>query len=430
MFGRRKVSKSLRLWEEGKKLIPGGSQTMSKSPGQYVFGVHPIYLESGHGCMVRDIDGNQYIDFPGALGAIVLGYNYPRVTRAVTKQVKRGSTFSLMHPAEVELAELLTEVVPCAEMVRYGKNGSDVLLAAVRVARAITGQEKILKPIGHYHGWHDWHVASTERNAGVPKVMGELIEQVPYNNLELLEQKLATNEFAAFVLEPVSLEEPLPGYLQGVRDLCTKYGALLIFDEMVTGFRWALGGAQEYYKVTPDLATFGKAMANGMPISALVGLEQYMQELNKIFFSSTFGGEVCSIVAAIETIKEMKERRFEIFPHIWEQGTRLKVAFDETSKLLGLDAELMGFAPHYNARFNYEDAAGCKDLFQQEMVKRGVLMGTHINATWAHKSEHIEKTIKAIKKSLAIVAKSVDDIDRHLEGHRSMPIFVRKEAHE
>jgi glutamate-1-semialdehyde aminotransferase len=218
---------------------------------------------------------------------------------------------------------------------------------------------------------------------------------------------------------------PERGFLGGVRELCTRYDTILIFDEMITGFRWALGGAQEYYGVVPDMATFGKAIANGMPISVIAGREKYMNEFNKIFFSMTFGGEACSLAAAIETITELRENKDRIYSHIWGQGARLAIAFNEHARMLGVDAEMTGQAPWHNIRFNTNDPSGCKDLFHQEMVKNGVLMGTQIYVTPAHKKRHINKTIKAIKHSLNIVSKAINDggVDKYLGGRRSCAIF-------
>lgn len=423
----KKVKKSLQLWDKGISLMPRGTQTMSKAPDQYVFGVHPIYLERGKGCRVKDIDGNWYIDYPCSLGPIILGHNHKRTVRAVTKQLKKGITFSLMSPLEVELADLLCEVVPCAEQVRYAKNGTDATLAAVRVARSYTKKEVIAKPNGHYHGWGDWHAASTTRDYGIPKVLKDYVATFEYNNLASLESLLSSrDDIAAVIMEPMALEPPMPGFLQGVRKLCDKHNVILIFDEMITGFRWALGGAQEYYGVTPDLATFGKAVANGMPLAIVAGKKKYMGEFDHIFFSMTFGGEACSLAAAIETVKEMKEKRVEIFTHIWEQGSRLRVAFNEYSKAIGLDAEMIGESPRHNVLFRYEDSSGLKDVFHQEMVKRGVLMGTQIYTTWAHKHNDITQTINAMKESLYFVKlASVEGVEKYLEGERSNAIFKK-----
>jgi len=425
---KRSIKKSLEMWEKGKELMPCGTQTMSKGPNQYVFGVHPIYLESGNGCVVKDVDGNKYIDYPCGLGPIILGHNHKRTVNAVKRQLKKGITFSLMHPLEVELAELLTEVVPCAEQVRYAKNGTDATLAAVRIARSYTGKEVILKPEGHYHGWGDWHAASTTRDKGIPKALKPLVRTFKYNDANSLGIQLSKGDVAAVIMEPVSLEEAKPGFLEAVRNYCNAHRVPLIFDEMITGFRWALGGAQEYYGVTPDIATFGKAVANGMPLSIIAGKKEYMQEFDNIFFSMTFGGEACSLAAAVETIKEMKENRIEIFSHIWEQGTILRVGFNQRARMIGVDAEMFGHAPWHNIRFNVEDANGAKDLFHQEMVIRGILMGTQIYTTWAHKTVHIEKTLAAVQASLEVVAKALaeGDINRYLKGHRSNAIFKKE----
>ena len=422
----RSIKKSLALWEKGKELMPRGTQTMSKSPDQFVFGVHPIYLERGNGCEVQDVDGNWYIDYPCALGPILLGYNNKRTIKAVTKQLKKGTTFSLMHPVEIELAELLVEVIPCAEQVRYAKNGTDATLACVRIARSYTGKQHILKPEGHYHGWGDWHAASTTRDYGIPKCLKEYVETFPYNDLNELETKLKTGKFAGLIMEPVALVEPDPGFLSGVRDLCTKHGVVLIFDEMITGFRWSLGGAQEYFGVIPDVGAFGKAVANGMPLSIIAGKREFMKELNHIFFSMTFGGETCSLAAAVETIKELKENREEIYTHVWSEAARLKAAFNEYARAIGVPAEMFGMEPRLSIRFNTDDPSGHRDLFHQELIKRGILFGPSTYITWAHKSKHIEKTIRAIRASLDVVAKSLDtNVDLFLEGQRSMSIFKK-----
>lgn len=420
-----KIKKSLELLKRAEELIPLCSQTASKSINQYIRGFSPAYLESGNGCMVTDVDGNEYIDTVCALGPIILGYNNQRTIDAVTKQLKKGTTFSLPHSLEVELAELLVDIIPCAEQVRYAKNGTDVTLAAVRLARSYTGKEHILKPYAHYHGFGSWNAASTDRDFGVPGCLKELIDTFPYNDLYTLEKKLSTGKFAGLIMEPTQQETPKEGFLEGVRNLCTKYGTILIFDEMITGFRWSLGGAQEYFGVTPDIATFGKAMGNGMPVSTIVGKKEYMNELNKIFFSMTFGGEACSLAAAIETIKELKENRTEIYDHIWKYGKQLQGAFNDYAELLEIDATMSGQAPWHNMTFNMPDGEGCGDLFRQEMVRNGVLMGRAIVTTWAHKKEHINKIIDAMRRSLGVVKKAMNDndVDKYLEGERSKAIF-------
>lgn len=268
-----------------------------------------MYLQSGKGSHVFDVDGNEYIDYVMALDPITLGYSYPQVNEAIIRQLERGITFSLMHPLEVELSELLIEVIPCAEMVRFGKNGSDVDSAAVRVSRAYTDREKIA--CCGYHGWQDWYIGTTTRDRGVPKSTKELTIPFEYNNIKSLERIFIKNkdQIAAVIMEPIIIAEPKDNFLQEVKELTHKNGAILIFDEIVTGFRLALGGAQEYFGLTPNLATFGKGIANGMPLSVIVGKREIMKEFDEVFFSFTFGGETLPLAAAIATIEEIEEKK-------------------------------------------------------------------------------------------------------------------------
>ena len=421
------IQKSKLLLDRALKVIPKGTQTASKCYNQLVYGVHPIFIEKAKGCYVWDVDGNKYIDYMMSLGPIILGYNHKRTNAVIKEQLKNGIIFSLPHRLEVELAELLCEIIPCAEMVRFGKNGSDVTSIAVRVARHCTGKDYVLSPEGGYHGWSDTFCAASARNYGMPEIMKGLVERFPYNNLVELESKLQTGKFGCLIMEPTLLEAPKEGFLRGARELCTKYGAVLIFDEMVTGFRWALGGAQEYYDVIPDLATFGKAVANGMPISILVGKKEYMSALEDVFFSGTYLGETLSIAAAIETIKELKENKDIIYKYIWENGKLAQDAFNKCCSDLKIPGKMVGLGPVFNIKFDIEDGLGAKDLFHQEMVKHGIFWGNIIYVTYAHTEKDIQKTIKAIKKSLKVVSKAIkyNDIDNKLEGERSSTIFVR-----
>jgi len=427
MYKKPDITKSTALLEKALEIIPKGTQTASKCYNQFVRGVHPVFVDKAKGCYIWDIDGNKYIDHVMSLGPIMLGYNHPRTNKAIINQLKKGTIFSLPHESEVELAQLITETVPCAEMVRFGKNGSDVTTIAVRIARHLKGKDHILSPEGHYHGWGDIFAAVSTRDYGLPKSMKELVERFPYNNLEALEEKLKTGKFACLIMEPTLLEAPAPGFLQGVRDLCTKYDAILIFDEMVTGFRWSLGGAQAYYGVTPDMATFGKACANGMPISILAGKKEVMAGLEQVFFSGTYLGDALSIAASIETIKELRDNKDVIYKHIWEQGALIQKTFNDECDRLKIDGKMVGLGPVFNVKFMMDDAQGAKDLFHQEMVKNGIFWGNAVYVTWAHQPKDIQKTLKAIKKSLKVVAKAVKKnlIDSTLEGERSAAIFTR-----
>jgi glutamate-1-semialdehyde aminotransferase len=409
------------LWDKALSLMPRGTQTMSKCPDQFVDGVYPKFVKSGKGAYLKGLDGKKYLDFMCGLGPIILGYNNRKVNSAIKKQLRNGIIFSWPTVLEQELAELIVEVVPSAEQVRFAKNGTDVNLAAVRIARSFTGKEKILKPTGGYHGWGDWHGISL-RPYGIPKCLEELIDEFEFNNLESLESLLKKDDVAAVIMEPQALTAPQPGYLQGVRDLCDKYGCLLIFDEIVTGFRWALGGMQEIEGVTPDLTCLGKAMANGMPMAAIAGKREYMEELNHAFFSMTFGGECLSLAASIETIKILKTKDYS---RIWEMGNLLDSGIKETAKRYDLDINFAGSAPRHNLTFSseYEDPSAMKGVFYQEMVKQNILFPNVIYIQFSHKEQDIQRTIDVSDKAFRYVKENLHRIDTVLEGKRSVDIF-------
>ncbi len=425
---KRSLEQSEKYWSKAKKLIPAGTQCLSKGPTQFVDGVAPKYLLKGKGCHVWDVDGNEYIDYGMGLRPVILGYCYPAVDRAIQKQLKDGITFTLMHPLEVEVAELLTEVIPCAEMVRYGKNGSDVTTAAIRAARAYTGRDKIA--ICGYHGWHDWYIITTDRNKGVPKIMKQLSFVFQYNNIESLKKLLETypDEFAAVIMEPVGVTSPKNGFLEDVKKTASENGVVLIFDEIITGFRWSLGGAQEYFKVTPDLATFGKAMANGMPISALVGKEEVMKVLNETFFSFTFGGECLSLAAALATINELRAKK--VLNFIWKQGKKLQDGYNKLAEELDLGncTQCAGYPPSTLAKFSgetQEKSLLMKSLVQQELLKRGILWAAYHAISYSHKDNEIETTLEAFNHALKTLKNAVqkNKIEKLLEGKPVRPVF-------
>jgi glutamate-1-semialdehyde aminotransferase len=411
-----------KLWESALKLMPRGTQTMSKCPDQFVDGVYPKFVKSGKGAYLYGLDGKQYLDYMCALGPIILGYNHTATNNAIKKQLKNGIIFSWPSLLEQELAQLINEVVPCAEQVRFCKNGTDANLAAVRIARSYTKKEKILKPAGGYHGWGDWH-AITMREYGVPACLKDLIDEFEFNNLDSLEVLLKKGDVAAVILEPQALTTPSTGYLQGVRELCTRYDAILIFDEVVTGFRWSLGGAQEYFGVIPDLCCMGKAVANGMPLGIIAGETEYMNELNHIFFSMTFGGETLSLAAAIATITELKTKDYS---HIWNLGNMLDAGIKSAAKKYNLDITFAGDAPRHNLSFNsqtYNDSEGMKALFYQEMVKQGILFPNVIYIQFSHTKKDIQKTIEAADNAFKVVSENLNNIDNILEGKRAVAIF-------
>ena len=286
--------------------IPLGSQTFSKSRTQYPVGISPLYASKVKGAHLWDIDGDKYIDLVSSLASITLGYNDRGVSTAVKKQLKQAINMSLPGKLEAEVAELMISLVPSAEMVRFGKNGSDATSAAIRLARAYTGRDHVI--VCGYHGWQDWFIGSTTRNKGVPKSVSALTHKFEYNNihsLEVLFDELGSN-VAAVIMEPMNATYPNPNFLASVKKITHANGAILVFDETITGFRFSAGGAQELFGVTPDLSTFGKGMANGFPISAVTGRREIMMEMEEIFISGTFGGELLSLAAARHVLERFQ----------------------------------------------------------------------------------------------------------------------------
>jgi glutamate-1-semialdehyde aminotransferase len=416
-------------WDRTQGLIPCGTQTLSKSPTQYVEGLAPKYLLRGKGCHVWDVDGHEYIDYGMGLHPVILGYAYPAVDEAIQGQLSQGITFTLNHPLEVELAEVLREIIPCAEMVRFGKNGSDVTAAAIRVARAYTGRDKVA--CCGYHGWQDWYIGSTERNKGVPAAVRALTKTFEYNRLESLEKVFRENpgEIAAVIMEPVGSVPPEDHFLHKVKELAHKEGAIFILDEIITGFRFSLGGAQDFFGVTPDLATFGKAMSNGMPLSALVGKAEIMRELEEVFFSFTFGGEALSLAASLATIQEMKEKK--ALDHIWKVGARLQNGYNEMVAELELTdyTRCNGYPPRSIVSFfpgeSNLDSLEMKSLIQQELLKRGILWAGYHAVSFSHGDEEIGKTLQAFGDALQLLRKAVEEknVRRYLQGLPIQPVF-------
>ncbi|MBI3021853.1 MAG: aminotransferase class III-fold pyridoxal phosphate-dependent enzyme [Candidatus Omnitrophica bacterium] len=424
----RQRTQSEALWDRAKKVIPAGTQTFSKGPGQFVNGVAPKYLRRGEGAHVWDVDGNEFLDYGLALGPVILGYAYPRVNEAIMAQLRDGISFTLMHPLEVELSELLTSIIPCAEMVRFGKNGSDATAAAVRLARAFTGRERVA--CCGYHGWQDWYIGSTSRRAGVPRAVQALTHPFQYNDLDSLSAIFTTypKEMAAVILEPTTVVEPAQGFLEGVRDLAHQHGALVIFDEVITGFRLALGGAQEFFGVTPDLATFGKAMANGMPCSALVGRADVMRLLDEVFVSFTFAGETLSLAAALATIRELQTQ--PVLPHLWELGRRLKTGYTELVAARSLQAmtRCSGYPCWPTLAFEAFrgiPASTLQSLFFQEVVKRGILTRPGMFLCFAHTREDIERTLQVYGEALDVLARACErgTAGEWLEGDIIEPVI-------
>jgi glutamate-1-semialdehyde 2,1-aminomutase len=409
-------------------VIPLGSQTFSKSRTQYPYGVSPYFIQRAKGSRAWDVDGNEYIDFVSSLAAVTLGYQDPDVDAAVRQQMESGVVFSLPHPIEAEVAELICDLVPCAEMVRFGKNGSDATAGAIRIARAYTGRDRVAAC--GYHGWQDWYIGSTARRRGVPKAVRDLTHTFAFNDLASLESVLASapDEFAAVILEPMNVTEPAPGFLEGVRDLARRHGALLVFDETITGFRFANGGAQALFGVTPDLATFGKGLANGYPLAALCGRRDVMKLMEEIFFSFTMGGEALSLAAAKATLTKL--RQSPVTDRLASLGRAVMAGTRGVIEESGL-ADVFSVSGHPSWSFlNVKDARGCtafeiKTLWMQEILQRGILsVGTH-NVSYAHTDEDIRQLLQVYGEVLPMIGRALDrgELRSTLRCEPLVPLF-------
>ncbi len=421
------------LLRRAERVIPLGSQTFSKSRVNFPPGAAPLFLTHGRGGRVWDVDGNEYVDLVLGLLPVLLGYCDADVDSAIRTQLDKGISFSLATELEAELAERLVEMIPCAEMARFGKNGSDATSAAVRLARAHTGREHIL--LSGYHGWHDWYIGTTSRHHGVPHAVRDLSHVVGYGELEALADKLGElrGQVAAVIMEPMAAVEPAPGYLEEVKALAHRHGVLLIFDEIITGFRFAPGGAQELFGVTPDLAAFGKGMGNGMPISAVVGRAEIMRGFEEVFFSGTMGGEALSLAAAIAVVDKI--RREPVIDTLWRrgrelaEGTRARIAahgLEDSIGLIGLDPWcLLQFRDHPHGS---KDAI--KTVFLVEMLRRGVLISASHNVCFAHSEADVAQVLAAYDEVLPLIADSLTqpDLEARLGREPLRPVFAVRQA--
>ena len=385
--------------------IPLASQTFSKSSYTYPFGASPQFAAHANGSTLVDIDGNTYLDFVSGLLCISLGYADPDVNQAVKSQLDDGSIYSLPHQLETEVAERLIQYIPCAEMVRFGKNGSDATSAAIRLARAFTGRDHIL--VCGYHGWHDWYIGTTVRDLGVPQATQALSHTFPYNDINAVSQLFDTyhSKVAAIIMEPMNLEWPIDGYLQSIRTLCDQHQALLIFDETITGFRFHMGGAQSFFDVTPDLATFGKGMANGFPLSAIVGKKHLMSMMEDIFFSGTFGGDTIALAAAKATIDKLVSSK--ALAHIQQIGEYL---IEQLNALIISNhlSSLFQVKGHPSWSFlsiqegNNYPMMTIKTYILQELCSRGILSNGSHNLMYAHTKSDIENLLNAYQEILPL----------------------------
>lgn len=386
------------LLNRAKAVIPWGTQTNAKRPVEAFAGAMPFFIERAKGCRIWGLDGREFIDYRCSLGPINLGYANEEVDTAVRKQMESGVLFSMASPIEVELAEFMTQIVPGCEAVRFLKTGGGACSAAVRLARAFTGREKIIS-IG-YHGWHDTFWAA-HNDPGVPKILSELMWDVALGDIARVEEIVAAHhaEIAAIITIPYDWNDtPNGAFLQKLRQLCDKYEIVLIFDEVLTGFRLALGGAAEYFNVKPDMAVFAKALANGYPLSAFTGRKDIMHKaLEKTFITATHAGETLSIAAALTTLHILQ--REPVYEQITETGTALMTGITEIAQKYGLPLTVKGLPCGFNLVPNPENTAVDTQLitrFEEEIFKQNLFIYRIIYVNYAHKMADIELTLKRL----------------------------------
>ncbi len=420
------IERSDALYARAERLIPAGTQTLAKGPSQHVRGVMPKYLVRGDGCRVVCADGQSFTDYTMGVGPLVLGYRHPEVDEAIVAQLRDGIVFSLMHPLEVEVAEAIHAVVPRAERIRFSKTGADVTSAAVRLSRAFTGRDLVLTC--GYHGWHDFYVSVTDRHRGVPSAVRDLSYTIPYNDIEAVLASI-DERVACVIMEPMTFELPRPGFLEAVRAACDASGTLLVFDEMWTGFRMALGGAQERFRVTADLACFSKAVANGMPLSVLTGRADVMDLLEKdVFFFTTFGGEALSLAAAAATLAILE--RDDVPSKLDSLGRHLMVGFEAIRKRHGVTfVRCIGAPCRTMLVFDAEvcDPLLGKSFVQQELIRRGILFGGFHNLSAAHTQSDVVTLLAAYDEVVPALANACASgtLRASILGEPVEPVFRR-----
>ncbi len=389
--------KSNYFLDKALSLTPLAAQTYSKSYRYFYKNYGPFYVEKGRGSKLYDVDGNTFTDFICSLGAITLGYNFKPTNKAIKKQLNKGIIFSTQSQLEIQLAEILNGIIPGAESVRFLKNGSDATTSAVKLARAFTKKDIVL--MSGYHGMDDWSIGTTVNNNGVPIDIQKLTDTFEYNDIDSLQEKFNKYKanISAVILEPIQGNGPNKDYLQKIKKLCEENNALLIFDEVVSGFRYALGGAAELYKVTPDLAAYGKGMANGMPLSFVSGRKEIMSLIGKdVFVSTTFGGENLSLASAIATIRFMKKNN--TIEKLWQLGEYLQKELIHLIDKYEFNPfiDIYGLPPRNGIIFKtYDniDSLVYQTMYQKFMLEEGFLTFGVNNLMHSHSLNDIKRFI-------------------------------------
>ncbi len=420
-----------------KELIPGGAHTYSKGSDQFPANA-PKVITHGKGVYIWDVDGNKYLDWCMGLYSVVLGHAYEPVVSRVRSQLEKGTNFQRPAIEELQLAEMLVDLVPCADMVKFAKNGSTVTTAAFKLSRAFTGREKIAICSDHpFFSYDDWFIGSTPCSEGITEYEKRLSLKFRYNDIDSVKKVFEEHkgQIAALIMEPMKFEEPRDGFLHKVGELCRENGTVYILDEMITGFRFPLGGAQKYFNVTPDLTTFGKAVANGFSMAFLGGKRKIMElggidpGKKKVFLvSTTHGAETHSLVAAMATIDEF--RKHDVVGHIWDVGAQMIAKVTELIGQKGLSDYVKITGHNYLPLMLFKDRNGAdsldyKTLFMQEMIKRGILFQGLFVAAYQHTRAEIDTTLQAIAECLDVYKAAIEagTLEGYLVGEAIKPVF-------
>lgn len=425
-----KTKKGIQLWNKAKKIIPGGTQLLSKRSEQFLPNYWPSYFKKAKGVEVWDLDGNKYIDTWASVGACILGYADSDVNKAVIRTIDTGSISTLNCPEEVELAELLLKLHPWAEQVRYGRTGGEAMAIAVRIARSYSGKDKLA--FCGYHGWHDWYLSANladNKNldghllpglepGGVPRRLKGTAIPFHYNKIKELEEIVSKNkDLGVIVLELMRYQEPENNFLEKVREIANKIGAVLIFDEITSGWRFHLGGIHLKYTVNPDIAVFAKGISNGFPMAVIIGREKVMQVSQKTFISSTYWTERIGPAAALATIKKMMNKK--VVNHLYKIGKLLVDGLKEKAENNGINLQIMGLPPLFHFSFDYgKNSQAVRTLFTQEMLKRRILASGGVYVTYALKEKHVRKYLRSADEVFEILREAIKEnkVQKLLKG--------------
>jgi glutamate-1-semialdehyde 2,1-aminomutase len=416
------------------RLIPGGAHTYAKGDDQFPEEA-PAFITRGKGCHVWDLDGNEFIEYGMGLRSVTLGHAFEPIVEAAYRQMQLGVNFTRPSEIEVEAAAEFLALFEGAEMLKFAKNGSDVTTAAVKLARAYTNRDMIAVCSDQpFFSTDDWFIGTTEMVAGIPRVVKELTLRFRYNDIASLEELFDrySGQIACVVMEAEAVAQPMPDYLKEVKDLCERRGAVLIFDEMITGFRWHLGGAQKFHGVVPHLSTFGKGMGNGFAISALVGKREIMRlggldhDQPRVFLlSTTHGAETHALAAAIATLRVYTEQ--DVIGVLWRQGEMLRELVEQSIQENHLEGNFVLLGRPCNLIFatrdqNGERSQSLRALFMQEMISRGVIAPSFV-VSFSHSDEDIQRTAEAVHESLGIYRRALDEgVEKYLHGRPVQPV--------